>query len=81
MKNWYRESQIFAVQQAHPRTILAVIPPPGLIGSCGLRYIYMLILVYQMLQVLTNALGDSICLGRARLLQGSKYTGLGAKGD
>ena len=30
-KNWYRESQIFEVRQAHPRTIFVkVTPPPGL---------------------------------------------------
>ena len=28
-QNWYRESQIFKVRQAHPRTILAKVPPPG----------------------------------------------------
>ena len=27
-KNWYRDSQIFAVRQAHPRTILVKEPPP-----------------------------------------------------
>ena len=26
-KNWYRESQIFKVWQAHPRTILVRVPP------------------------------------------------------
>ena len=28
-KNWYRDSQIFEVRQAHPRTILVKEPPPG----------------------------------------------------
>ena len=28
-KNWYRDSQIFEVRQAHPRTILVKDPPPG----------------------------------------------------
>ena len=27
-KNWYRDSQIFEVRQAHPRTILVKEPPP-----------------------------------------------------
>ena len=27
-KNWYRESQIFEVQQAHPRTILVKVTSP-----------------------------------------------------
>ena len=29
-KNWYRESQIFEVRQAHPRTILVRVTPQGL---------------------------------------------------
>ena len=29
-KNWYRESQIFEVRQAHPRTILVKEPPLGI---------------------------------------------------
>ena len=33
-KNWCRDSQIFEVRQAHPRTILVKEPPPpGTIGS------------------------------------------------
>ena len=33
-KNWYRDSQIFEVRQAHPRTILVKEPPPpGIVHS------------------------------------------------
>ena len=35
-KNWYRESQIFEVRQAQPRTILVKVTPPGL--NTGLLY-------------------------------------------
>ena len=34
-KNWYRDSQIFEVRQAHPRTILVKEPPPP-----GYRQLY-----------------------------------------
>ena len=34
-KNWYRDSQIFEVQQAHPRTILVKEPPrPYITNGC-----------------------------------------------
>ena len=32
-KNWYRDSQIFEVRQAHPRTILVKETPPGQNGT------------------------------------------------
>ena len=39
-KNWYRDSQIFEVRQAHPRTILVKDPPPPGIGHYKIRKHY-----------------------------------------
>ena len=44
-KNWYRDSQIFEVRQAHPRTILVKEPPPPRVPTwpephLGLYHVY-----------------------------------------
>ena len=38
-KNWYRDSQIFEVRQAHPRTILVKEPPPPGLWLAHLKYL------------------------------------------
>ena len=40
-KNWYRDSQIFEVRQAHPRTILVKEPPPpGVQTTIQMQLVY-----------------------------------------
>ena len=38
-KNWYRDSQIFEVRQAHPRTILVKEPPPPPRGAAWAKFV------------------------------------------
>ena len=41
-KNWYRDSQIFEVRKAHPRTIVVKEPPPGRCLSLLLPALFLL---------------------------------------